>query len=329
MRARPLATMVAVGVTVAVALGGVAFAQGLPPFRGADLWTVGSGEGRQATPTTELSSPTPRPTLTSRPTPPPRPTPTATPTPTPAATEPTATPTAAAATAKAPTPTRTATARPMPPAIMKLEDRGATVRELEARLAQLGLLSTHWVDGYFGTATRKAVRTFQGRQDLRRLGYVDATTWQVLRDKTRKPTRDEMHPPKPTPTPKQPGNLDSRCATGRAICIDKSTRTLRWVVDGTVRLTMDARFGCSSSPTREGLFKVNAKVRHGYSRFYNSRMPFSLFFSGHQAVHYSDDFAARGYAGCSHGCVNIRDWTKLERLFNEAQVGDKVVVSWS
>ena len=32
-------------------------------------------------------------------------------------------------------------------------------------------------------------------------------------------------------------------------------------------------------------------------------MPFAMFFSGGQAVHYSPDFAAVGYAGASHGCV--------------------------
>jgi lipoprotein-anchoring transpeptidase ErfK/SrfK len=146
--------------------------------------------------------------------------------------------------------------------------------------------------------------------------------------RTPNPTRAELYPPKPTPS-SNASALDSRCTTGRAICVDKSTRTLRWVVDGSVRLTMDVRFGCQSSPTREGAFTVRAKVRDGYSHFYDTRMPFSLFFSGHQAVHYSDDFAARGYNGCSHGCVNVRSWDTLSQLFGEARVGDKVIVYWS
>ena len=36
-------------------------------------------------------------------------------------------------------------------------------------------------------------------------------------------------------------------------------------------------------------------------------MPYAMFFSGGQAVHYSPDFAARGYNGASHGCVNVRN----------------------
>jgi lipoprotein-anchoring transpeptidase ErfK/SrfK len=58
-------------------------------------------------------------------------------------------------------------------------------------------------------------------------------------------------------------------------------------------------------------------------------MPLAMFFSGGQAVHYSSDFAAVGYAGASHGCVNVRDYDALAVLFGEVQVGDKVVVYWS
>ena len=55
-------------------------------------------------------------------------------------------------------------------------------------------------------------------------------------------------------------------------------------------------------------------------------MPFSMFFSGGQAVHYSSDFAARGYAGCSHGCVNIRKKSTIRWVFARIHVGDRVVV---
>ena len=53
---------------------------------------------------------------------------------------------------------------------------------------------------------------------------------------------------------------------------------------------------------------------------------FTMFFSGGQAVHYSSDFAARGYSGASHGCVNVRDYDALASLFDQVAVGDKVVV---
>ena len=51
-----------------------------------------------------------------------------------------------------------------------------------------------------------------------------------------------------------------------------------------------------------------------------------MFFSGGQAVHYSPDFAARGYAGASHGCVNVRDLSAIKSLYSQVAVGDKVIV---
>ena len=71
------------------------------------------------------------------------------------------------------------------------------------------------------------------------------------------------------------------------------------------------RFGASYTPTREGLFHVYLKDADHVSHLYGSAMPYSMFFSGGQAVHYSSDFAARGYAGASHGCVNVRDYDGL------------------
>ena len=43
-------------------------------------------------------------------------------------------------------------------------------------------------------------------------------------------------------------------------------------------------------------------------------------------MHYSSDFAARGYAGASHGCVNVRDYSALASLFDQVHTGDRVVV---
>jgi lipoprotein-anchoring transpeptidase ErfK/SrfK len=65
------------------------------------------------------------------------------------------------------------------------------------------------------------------------------------------------------------------------------------------------------------------------SQLYGSSMPFAIIFSGGQAVHYSSDFATYGYAGASHGCVNIRDYDGVRWLFSQVRVGDEVVVYWS
>ena len=140
---------------------------------------------------------------------------------------------------------------------------------------------------------------------------------------TRKPTTDELNNVRPVV---KPGTVDDRCMTGRVLCIDKTTRKLKWMKDGVVISTYDVRFGSEYTPTREGLFSVFMKSRDHVSTIYNTPMPFALFFSGGQAVHYSADFARNGYNGASHGCVNVRDKGAVAALFDAARVGDKVVV---
>ncbi|MDX6237657.1 MAG: hypothetical protein QOG10_2472 [Kribbellaceae bacterium] len=120
--------------------------------------------------------------------------------------------------------------------------------------------------------------------------------------------------------------LDKRCMTGRILCINKKTRKIAFMYNGKLLATADARFGCSSTPTRNGSFKIYRKDKNHVSSLYDSAMPYSMFFSGGQAVHYSADFRARGYNGCSHGCVNVRDKNKLAWIYNRMKVGDKVLV---
>jgi peptidoglycan hydrolase-like protein with peptidoglycan-binding domain len=202
--------------------------------------------------------------------------------------------------------------------VYKVGDEGRQVREIQARLRQIGWFDGD-VTGYFGPRTKAAVEGFQAKRKIRVTGRVDERTLTLLEGMTTEPTRAEMRNRTVAP-------LDRRCRTGRVLCVDKTSRSLRWVVDGDVRMRFDARFGAASTPTREGAFKVYRKSRNHVSNLYGSSMPFAMFFSGGQAVHYSADFAAVGYNGASHGCVNIRNYGKLERLFGRVRLGDKVVV---
>jgi hypothetical protein len=213
------------------------------------------------------------------------------------------------------------------PAILEAGDRGPRVRALQARLRQIGWYAGK-VTNRYGPRTTTAVKGFQAKRKLAVHGYVDRATLERLRAMTHRPTRDELANRVPDGT-WTTARLDDRCRTGRALCIDKTSRTVRWVVGGEVRKTMAVRFGASYSPTREGLFHVGWKSRDHVSKLYDSAMPFAMFFSGGQAVHYSSDFAARGYSGASHGCVNVRDYAGIKWLFDQVKVGDKVVVYWS
>lgn len=162
----------------------------------------------------------------------------------------------------------------------------------------------------FDAATVTAVRGFQEKQSLTVSGRVDLTTYRRL----------------VAVTPRGAA-LDPRCATtGEVLCIDKSQKVLRYLVNGTVLLVMDARFGSADLPTREGVFHVYLKNRDQVSTIYHTPMPFAMFFSGGQAVHFSKYFRAAGYNGHSHGCVNVRDFAAAGYLFDHVPLGTLVVI---
>jgi peptidoglycan hydrolase-like protein with peptidoglycan-binding domain len=206
--------------------------------------------------------------------------------------------------------------------LLRPGDDGDDVRDLQARLRQIA-----WyfgtVDGTYGDETAEAVRGFQAKRGIAVTGVVDQRTLDRLHAMTYDPSRDQLG------LHNIPGPMDARCLTGRVLCVDKTSRTLRWVIDGQVQRTFDVRFGSAYTPTREGVFHVGYKSRDHVSKLYGSSMPFAMFFSGGQAVHYSSDFASVGYAGASHGCVNVRDYDGIAWLFDQVAVGDTVVVYWS
>ncbi len=102
------------------------------------------------------------------------------------------------------------------------------MRELQARLRQIYWFNTD-VTGFYGDVTTSAVEGFQAKREIAVTGKVDQETMDRLLAMTTEPTADELanrvgH--------NVPGALDARCTTGRVLCIDKTSRTLRWVVDG-------------------------------------------------------------------------------------------------
>jgi len=202
-------------------------------------------------------------------------------------------------------------------------DSGLDVRELQARLRQVAWLHDG-PTGSYDDLTERSVKGFQGKRGLPRTGRTDTVTWKRLKAMTHEPGTWELYlmGGQPADAP------DARCLTGRVLCISKTSRTLRWMIDGRTVMTVPVRFGSVGTPTREGVFSVYWKSRHHVSTLYDSPMPYAMFFSGGQAVHYSADFAAHGYAGGSHGCVNVRDEAAIADLFAQVRSGDKVVVHW-
>jgi lipoprotein-anchoring transpeptidase ErfK/SrfK len=122
-------------------------------------------------------------------------------------------------------------------------------------------------------------------------------------------------------------HLPSVCASGaRVICVDKSHEKLTLFENGDEVLSMAVRFGSDETPTRNGTFRIFNKEAKHVSRIAGVPMPYALFFSGGQAIHYSADFAKNGYNGSSLGCVNTRNLSETKELFDAVSIGDTVYV---
>ena len=191
-------------------------------------------------------------------------------------------------------------------------DTGTLVGRLQDRLTWLGyeIDRTERRTSSFGPTTRLSVLAFQEKFFIATDGIVRSRTWRILQAKA--------------------GALDTlpeACrADGRIICIDKNQKLLRYLVNGRIRLTIDARFGFSGADTREGTFDVYWKNRDQWSSAFDAPMPYSMFFSRGQAIHFSPYFKKDGYYGASHGCVNIRDREAARWMFDTTPVGTPVII---
>ncbi|WP_330474886.1 L,D-transpeptidase family protein [Terrabacter sp. C0L_2] len=213
------------------------------------------------------------------------------------------------------------------PVVLNASSSKANLQELQRRLGAKGLWP-YAFSGSYGVTLGQKVLAFQRAYDLPQSGTVDRRTWARLVALTYTAGTFDKHRYYSGLRPLMPtlSSLDQRCRTGRVMCVDKSTRTLTWVVDGKPLMVMWARFGGPGRETREGTFRVSRMYEYVISNLYFTPMPYSMFFSGGQAVHYSSNFARIGYAGSSHGCVNIADLAQVKSLFFKVRVGDKVVV---
>lgn len=200
-------------------------------------------------------------------------------------------------------------------------DRGADVHKAQYRLDWLGYdLRTKEMDNdFFGRSTKAAVKQFQRKFFLPINGKLNKDTWKML-DKV----GDNV------------GDLPKACLKERQVlCIDKTSKLLRYVLKGKVVQTLDVRFGVPGLETPTGSYRVYYKDRYATSGINGpdqprAPMPYAMFFNGDIAVHYSPTFAASGYypGGGSHGCVNVADLKGVSWLFDQIPIGTLVHVYW-
>jgi peptidoglycan hydrolase-like protein with peptidoglycan-binding domain len=192
---------------------------------------------------------------------------------------------------------------------------GVYVTEAQHRLKRLPVAAfTSPVDGRYQATTRAAVLRLQRAHRLTATGTLNRGTWTKLIDLS-----DPV--------------LFAECLKRvRAICTSKKTFKTYGVINGRVVSSGAARFGRTSTPTREGVFTIYRKSLNHVSSTYGSAMPYAMFFSGGEAFHYSSDFARYGYRypdgswRGSHGCVNSNSRTFSAWLFRTFPVGTPVYV---
>jgi hypothetical protein len=154
------------------------------------------------------------------------------------------------------------------------------------------------------------IKRFQSKFGLKATGRVNSSTKRAL--------------------DKYAGNAEipKRCLTGKfTLCVNKYTRTVQAVsIKGNLLKTVDARFGSANYRTREGKFTMTRKGNRDHvSTLYRVNMPYPVFFSGGQAVHYSHEFASR-FNSESHGCVGVRDMGAMKWMNSKSVPGTPIIV---
>lgn len=237
--------------------------------------------------------------------------------PTPAPTE-TTTPTPAPTETTTPTPAPTQTTKPQVRKAPPLTDvykgkakirpgmQGRSVERIQQQLNDVGKPAP--TTGVYDKATIRAYKSFQDKFGYWPTGNVTQKPALKLKELAGK------------------GQLPKICRSGRVLCIDKTQLVLRQMVGGKQKLVTDVRFGAEATPTREGKHRVYSKVRYLISQLAGTPMPYSMFFDGGQAVHFSPGFRRDGYNGASLGCVNIRVYRDAKTLYQTTPIGTPVYI---
>ncbi|HMN75106.1 MAG TPA: L,D-transpeptidase family protein [Burkholderiaceae bacterium] len=204
-------------------------------------------------------------------------------------------------------------------------EQRAYMMELQHRLGQIGVYKGE-LGGELDAPTRQAIGAYRARLGLPASDVMDERTWSNLLRASRNPRYAELFDAPPASTLTQ--DLDARCATGRVVCISKQQRLMSYVVDGKVQFTREARFARPGWDSPVGEFRVWYMNRDTVSTIFGERtpMPYAIFYSGNVAIHFSQDFADKGYASGSHGCSQLKDYQAAKWLYEHIRVGDRIVV---
>lgn len=110
-----------------------------------------------------------------------------------------------------------------------------------------------------------------------------------------------------------------------SIVVSKQNQTIWSLKDGKISHRFKTSTGEGGYDTRAGWFDVYLRQTLHHSKLYDVDMPYSLFFSGGQAIHASTALRRLG-SPASHGCVRL-PLRNARALFNESPQGRPVIVT--
>jgi lipoprotein-anchoring transpeptidase ErfK/SrfK len=196
---------------------------------------------------------------------------------------------------------------------------GTCARLATTRLKQAGFYP--WaIPSRVSTTGVNALLNYQRSRGLVATGTTTKATWIALANRE----------------PLLPKVLPKTCLTkGIVLCVDQAHRRLYWMRNGKQVRSFKVRLGGYNShpktgdwrvfPTANGTWHVYDKQVDPKSENYGSgAMPYSTMFYPDMYVHYSPGFHSVGYAGSSHGCVNIGNLAEAVWIFNHTPIGSKV-----
>jgi lipoprotein-anchoring transpeptidase ErfK/SrfK len=163
------------------------------------------------------------------------------------------------------------------------------------------------VDGHNGRGDCLAIKVWQHYHSMYVTGSADYETWRLTRRVTK--ARSRMH----------------YCPRHRLVlCVDLTSQMIYRMERG--RLTFGpfaGRSGRNHYETRTGMHRIYYKDKDHVSSIYRVPMPWSMFFSGGQAIHYTDRYLYNHLG--SHGCVQV-SWRRVRYLYYHAPVGTRVYI---
>lgn len=173
---------------------------------------------------------------------------------------------------------------------------GGPVKRLEWRLRDLGYYLPR-ADERFDEKTSDALLAFTKVQRMNRVGNVTSATWRRLASPVR-------------PAPRAAGDFH--------IEIDQTRQVVFVVKNSKVRWILHTSTGKSSTPTRDGVWRVWSK-QPGYSP---KRLYYPSFFDGERAIHGWPEVPT---SPASHGCARVPMWA-AQWIYRIAEVGTTVRV---